>query len=272
MSELLLLRVLLLLSIIIAPLGTRAWVQPPRVWVRAYVAAVIAVALGLFLPVAALCVLWVCFCIVNAIVLLGPSMRGGDRVQNLRTPGTLVMFVPLVFSFIAATWLVGGANDLRILGYGPFFSYYAALHGNVLGWGFVGAIAASAKRAGPHRRTYLALVFVCLASFLMIAFGIDGLAVIKPIGVTGLTLALPLALVVFIVEARGQSRRAALAATLSLVALTVTMVLAWQNELGVAPGPVLGVRSLVAVHGVVNTLIVVPAFMLATRWLGDDVR
>ena len=256
MSELEVLRALLLVSVIVAPLGTRLLGELPSGWHVAHGVSVAAVGLGLFvLPWAS--TLWPVFCAANLAVFLW------SRRRTLLTLPALAGGVPLAFSLVAATWIVGGTNDLGILGYGPHFSFYAALHGNVLGWMLVGAIAALATREGPRQRLYAITVFVCFVSFLLVAIGIDQVRAIKPVGVAGLTLAIPLAQLAFLAEVR--SHRAAFAAGLvSFLGLVFTLVLAWQNELA-APtlGNVAGVRSMVSVHGVVNALVTAPAMMLA---------
>ncbi|MEZ4253665.1 MAG: YndJ family transporter [Polyangiales bacterium] len=226
----------------------------PRGWFAAYGLGVASVAGALFvLPW--LAVIWPVFCLGNlAWVLRGRLPRSLPEVAGA---------VPFAFSLVAATWIVGGTNDLQILGYGPHFSFYAALHGNVLGWMLVGALAALARREGS--RLYVAAVLVCFGSFLLVAVGIDVSATLKPIGVAGLTLAIPIAQLAFSVDARHD--RAALGAGLvSLVTLAFTLGLAWLNELGRPTlGPIGTVRAMVAVHGVLNVLVVGPAMLWAVH-------
>ncbi|MCA9612275.1 MAG: YndJ family transporter [Myxococcales bacterium] len=254
MTELALLQVLLLVSVGVAPLGTRLFVPLPRLWFVAYALGVAAVAGALFVwpPLA---VFWPLFCLGNLALVL--------RVRLPRSLPELAGAVPFAFSLVAATWIVGGTNDLQILGYGPHFSFYAALHGNVLGWMLVGALAALARREG--RRLYVAAVLTCFVSFLLVALGIDVWAPLKPIGVAGLTLAIPTAQLAFLADAR--SNRAAFAAgLLSLVGLVLTLTLAWLNELGLLTlGPLGSVRAMVAIHGVVNVLLVGPAMLWAVH-------
>ena len=265
MSELDMLRALVLVSVVVAPLVTRLLGELPRGWFVAYVLAVVSVAVGLFVePLLAFA--WPLFCAANFAAFLWP------RRSRVFTLATLAGSVPFAFSLVAATWIVGGTNDLGILGYGPHFSFYAALHGNVLGWMLVGAIAALTARERPRQRLYAAAVFVCFVSFLMVALGIDRLALLKPIGVAGLTIALPVAQLAFLREAWRTNRAAFAAGGVSVAALAFTLVLAWQNELAVLSlGTIGGIRAMVVVHGVVNTLIVGPA-MLAAVWLDSRAR
>jgi hypothetical protein len=265
MSELFLLRVLLLLAMAMGPLGTHrfSFAEPSRLRVGAHIGALACAALGLFTGAPILCVAWLLFCAVSfALFLRERVSRGG--VQSLRSLDVLVACVPFLFSNIAAVWLVGGSNDLRILGYDPAFSYYAALHGNVLGWILLGALAVLARARGPERAIYVACVLVCLVSFLSIAFGIDQLRALKPIGVVGLSLALPVAHLAFLRSVWSKNRSAFALGSVSLAALVFTMVLAWQNELAI-PGfvTVAGIRSMVSVHGTMNALVVAPCFLAA---------
>ncbi|MBK6696550.1 MAG: hypothetical protein IPG50_30825 [Myxococcales bacterium] len=199
MSELTLLRVLLLLAMAMGPLGTHRFffAEQSRLRVGAHVLALACAALGLFLDAPVLCGAWLLFCAGSFALFLG-ERASREGAAALRSPDVLAASVPFLFSNIAAVWLVGGANDLRILGYGTAFSYYAALHGNVLGWILVGALAGLAQRGGPERRVYLASVLVCLVSFLLLAFGIDQLRALKPLGVVGLSLALPASQLAFL--------------------------------------------------------------------------
>lgn len=260
MTELSLLRLLLLLSMAVAPLGTHRlfFAEPERLRAVAHVVALGLAAAGQFFGAPILCVAWLLFCAGSFALFLR------ERGASLRSPGGLAACVPFLFSNIAAVWLVGGANDLGILGYGPAFSYYAALHGNVLGWMLIGAMASLAERDGPHRRLHLAAVFVCLASFLLIALGIDQLRALKPIGVVGLTLAIPASQLAFLRAAWPRSKTAFALTCVSLAGLVFTMFLAWRNELGApAFGVVLDLRGMVVVHGVLNAVVVGPSFLLA---------
>ncbi len=256
MTELDVLRVLVVFSVVVAPLSSCLFYDLPRGWYVAYGLGVVAVTLGLF-AWPWFSVLWPAFCVGNGLMY----MRG--RWSKLLTVNGLAAAVPFAFSVVAATWIVGGTNDLGILGYGPHFSFYAALHGNVLGWMVVGAIAVLSTRH-PHQRLYAAAVFVCFASFLFIAFGIDRLALLKPIGVAGLSLAVPGAQLAFLRESWRNNNAAFVATLVSLLALAGTFVLAWQNELSTPSiGAIASIRSMVSVHGLVNALVVGPAFLWA---------
>jgi hypothetical protein len=259
MSELTLLRVLLLLSMAVGSLGThRVLLVRSRGLSAARVGALACAALGLFSPAPMLCVVWLLFCMASFALFLR------SRVASWRSPYVLSACVPFLFSNIAAVWLVGGANDLHILGYGAHFSYYAALHGNVLGWILIGALAILADREGPQRSIYVASVLACLVSFVLIALGIDQLRALKPIGVLGLSVALPVSQLVFLASVWRRNRPAFVCALVSFTGLVFTMVLAWRNELSMPVLPAaLGIRAMVSVHGVLNALVIAPCFLLA---------
>jgi hypothetical protein len=267
MSELDLLRALLLLSMALGPLGTHrhfsSHLPSPlrRLSVGAYLAALGCAAAGLFVPAPMLCGAWLLFCAGSFGVFV---LSKGLGSKGLRSPRTLAACVPFLFSNVAAVWLVSGANDLRLLGYGTHFSFYAALHGNVLGWIVIGALAVLVDGGETQREPYLLAVFVCFVSFLLIALGIDQLRWLKPIGVLGLSVALPLSQVAFLRGVWGRSRAAFALGAVSSLGLLFTMVLAWGNEVAVrVMDDVLGIRAIVSVHGVLNAVVVAPSFLLA---------
>ncbi|MDX2089160.1 MAG: hypothetical protein SFX73_14985 [Kofleriaceae bacterium] len=264
MTELSVLRVLLLASMALGPFATHRhfFAKRSRRWAAAHVGALVCAAVGLLAPAPILCVAWLVFCAASFALFL--RARGA----SLRSPRVLAACVPFLFSNVAAVWLVGGANDLQLLGYGAHFSYYAALHGNVLGWIMIGTLAVLADRDSPRRGVYLATVFACLVSFLLIAFGIDRLRVLKPVGVIGLTLALPVGQLAFLRDVWTRDRPAFVLGCISLAGLAVTMVLAWRNELALPVPFVAGIRGIVSVHGALNALVVAPCFLLAVALAG----
>ena len=134
----------------------------------------------------------------------------------------------------------------------------------MLGWILVGALAALAQRSAPQQRIYLASVLVCLVAFLAIAFGIDRLRWLEPIGVAGLSLALVAAQLTFLRSVWSKSRPAFVLGCISLAGLVVTMVLAWQNELSTPDAiGIAGIRGMVSVHGTLNAVGVAPCYLAA---------
>jgi len=244
---------------VMGPFATRClFAEASRLRAAAHLAAFVCAAAGLFAPWPALCVVWLVFCAANFVLFLR------SRAASLCSPPVLAACVPFVFSNIAAVWLVGGANDLHLLGYDPFFSCYAALHGNVVGWIVIGTLAALADRDSPQRGIYVTSVLVCLVSFLLIAFGIDQLRALKPIGVLGLSIALPISQLAFLRGVWSRNRPAFLLGCVNFAGLVFTMILAWRNELSTPVFEVVaGIRGMVSVHGVLNTAVVAPCFLLA---------
>ena len=59
------------------------------------------------------------------------------------------------------------------------------------------------------------------------------------------------------------ARRAFILGGVSFVGLAFTMVLAWRNELSMPVPDVESIRGMVSLHGVLNTLVVAPCFLLA---------
>lgn len=258
MTETDLLRGLLLLSLALAPLATHRFFLPPtRLSTTAHVLAFLCAAIGLF-SAPALCGVWLLYCAGSFAHYLWRHRT------SLASLNVLVGCIPFVFSNIAALWLVGGANDLGILGYGPTFSFYASAHGNVLGWMSVGSIAMLAAQERPHQKLYVTTALLCFASFLLVAVGIDGVSGAKRVGVVGLSVAIPVAQLVFLRSVWKSHRGAFALACASFVGLVFTFVLAWQYELGALSFPAFaGIRPMVALHGVVNGVVVAPCFLLA---------
>lgn len=257
-SELDLLRALLMVAIVAAPLVTsRFFLETTKLHdVLHGVAAPLAI-VALAFDVPSLSFAWPLFCVAAFLIFLH------QQFSRLRSVYELAKCVPFAFAIIGATWLASGVNDLGLLGYGEAFSFYAALHGHVLGWMMVGGIAFLANEADRFRRLYIVAVFACFASFLLVAFGIDGAPVIKPIGVTGIMLTVGASQALFLTGTWRTSRPAFLLGLLSLLGFAFTMTVAWQNELGSPPDVALGVRGMVSLHGVVNALVVAPGFVLA---------
>jgi hypothetical protein len=267
MSELDLLRVLLLVSMALGPLGThRHFLGLSPLHVAAHVVALGCAATGLLWPAPLLCVPWLLFTATS----FGLFLR--SRLASLGSPRVLAACVPFLFSNVAAVWLVSGSNDLHLLGYGMNFSFYAALHGNVLGWIVMGALAILVDKEDLESTPYLPALFICFASFLLIALGIDQLHALKKIGVVGLSVALPLAQLTFLRSVWGRDRAAFALGALSFAGLVFTMVLAWGNELALRLlDDVLGIRAIVSVHGVLNAIVIAPCFLLAVA-LAHPVR
>ncbi len=175
----------------------------------------------------------------------------------------VVSLVPFVFSAISAVWFIAADFDLKLLGYNRAWSLYAVLHGAVLGWLFVGCVAALAQRT-HHHHWYTWGTLLSLLLFMCIAVGIHAAPLVKRTGVIGLTALVPALIARFVIDARGASRRWAL---LSLGAVVASMALAVMNEFWplAFPREVLGAPTMVIVHGALNVVVTAPSFSVAVH-------
>lgn len=267
MTEGVLLHGLVLCTFIVAPRATsRLFLGRSRRYDLAHGLALLGlfVSAALDLPQAAF--VWPLFCALGVVLHL---RNEGRRVFSLLG---VARGLPFVFSLVSATWFVAGRNDLQLLGYPPTWSFYAALHGSVLGWLVVGCTAHLASRTAD-RGLYLWSCLLSLPLFLFVAFGIDGVAHLKRIGAIGLSLIVPLVIGRFTLELRKRARVPFLVALVSFLGVIVTMTLALLNEFWSGfPRSVFEMPTMVLVHGCVNALIVAPAYALATALDQDGVR
>jgi hypothetical protein len=264
MTEAVLLHGLVLGTFIVAPRATsRLLLRPSKGYDTAHAVAlcVLVVSAALDLPQAA--VIWPLFCAFGVVLHLRDE---GRRVFSLLG---VARGIPFVFSLVSATWFVAARNDLQLLGYPPSWSFYAALHGSVLGWLVIGCTAHLASRS-TTRGLYLWSCLVSLPLFLFVALGIDGVAHLKRIGAVGLSLLIPLVIGRFALELRRRSRAAFRLAVASVVAAVGTMVLALFNEFWSGfPRILLGMPTMVLLHGCVNALVVAPGYALAVALDGE---
>lgn len=254
------LHLLLLVAMVTAPLLTgRFLLVPSRIHDGLHGFAVLITAASLVFELPVLSASWMLFCLFSLAVFIKQNPRP-------RSLPALAQAVPFVFGIVGALWFVAGTNHLKLLGYGTAFSYYAALHSHVLGWILIGAIAVLAARADRFNIVFAGCVFAALGSFFLIAFGINGSPLMKLIGVVGLTLVLTTAQVLFLIECKGRPLAGAFA-TLSLIVSGLTLTLAWKHELTRLPTMgLLGVRSMVSVHGVLNGFVLAPCTILALHF------
>jgi hypothetical protein len=257
---------LLLFAFVLVPRLTNRWLlDSSRIHAGAHVVAVGVVVVAAIVGSGAGAVVWFAFCCFGAALYL---LHHRGRVLNLVG---MAAGVPLAFSVVSAVWFVAAKNDLRLLGYNEAFSMYAALHGSVLGWGFVGVVAALARQRGSP--TMSALCFVAFALFLCVAFGIDGVLVLKRVGVVGLSILVPGVIAQHAWTMRERRGPALWWALASLVAVVVTMGLAMANELWPAfPRGLAGLPTMVVVHGVLNAVVVLPTFAMSVRLSTDAGR
>jgi hypothetical protein len=162
-----------------------------------------------------------------------------------------------LFSLISATWFFAGSNDLHLLGFDKAWSFYAALHGLFLGWMFVGCLAFLS--ATSKNKIYLWSCYLVLACFLLVAFGINGVPIIKRVGLILLSLLIPLVIARYFFEQRNRTSRIFL--TVSLLGICFSMALAIMNEFWPEfPRVLFGIPTMVLAHGFLNAVVVVPCF------------
>jgi hypothetical protein len=259
MTELDLLHLLLLCALVVAPRMTdRLFLQRSKIYSAAHAVALVILIVGAALNVRATAAVWPLFCALG----LGLHLRNqGGRVLSARGVASCI---PFVFSLVSATWLVAGSNDLQLLGYDRVWSYYAALHGAVLGWLFVGCTAYLATR---HGGLYLWACYLSLPLFLLVAFGIDGIPNLKRVGAVGLSLLVPIVIGRYALDARGRARRSFRFALVSFFGVVAAMALALGNELWTRfPRVVFALPTMVLFHGCLNALLVAPGFYSAIAY------
>lgn len=185
-SEIRLLEVLLFFSFVLAPrMANRYFLRGSKSYSKIHKITLLVLFLGALAGLPAVTFTWLLFCLYGLWVFVR------NERASLFSIGGVASSIPFVFSVISALWFAAGSNDLRLLGYDRAWSFYAALHGVVLGWLFVGCMAQVAKRMGLFYLVSCCLAFVL---FLCVAFGIDGVPVIKQIGVVGFSILVPLSI------------------------------------------------------------------------------
>ncbi len=241
----------------------RLFLSDSVLYANAHKISLVVLLLGSYLNMNFLAAAWPLFC------AFGFSIYLKNESKTLFSAVGLASCIPFVFSLISSVWFVAGVNDLHLLGYDRAWSFYAAIHGSFLGWLFVGCLAHLSRRASASR-VYLWSCFLSLVFFLFIAFGINGVPFIKPIGVVGFSVLVPFAIGHYAFEKTQKPRASRVLALVSLAAIASSMTLAVLNEFwpGV-PRVVLGFPMMVLVHGSLNAIIAVPCFFFAI-WFERD--
>ena len=254
---------LLAVAFIIGPAMTyRYFLNSSRAYFYGYVLAVIGLVVGYVSSHFELYIAW------NLLCAFSLALYFKQRMSKLVELPTLAQAVPVLFSNVAAVWLFAGSNDLYLLGYNTEWSYYAALHGNFLGWQLVGVVVLMARAFSDKiAMIYYLSAFVFLICFLLIAFGIDGVPYIKRVGVIGISTISPL-LMGYYVFSHWQNRGLSFyLSSLGLLVLLVTLYLAGIHQLGLLTTLRLaGVPTMVLLHGLLNGLLVLPCLYMAIRF------
>lgn len=249
-----LLHALVLWTFVLAPRMTRRLLLGgSQIYGVTHVFALLVLVISLATDLPWLAVVWPLFCAFGFFLLLK-----NEGVRLLSSRGA-VRSLPFAFSLVSATWFVAARSDLHLLGYDRAWSYSASLHGSVLGWLVIGCTAHLAARGSG--RLYLAACYVSLPLFLCVAFGIDGVAHVKRIGAVSLSVLVPLVIGRYALDVRGRAKTSFRLALVSFLAVIVSMTLALLNELWTSfPRVLLGMPTMVVVHGCLNAVVVAPGF------------
>ncbi|HYX36303.1 MAG TPA: hypothetical protein VE954_24630 [Oligoflexus sp.] len=260
MTELTLLILLLCVAFVLAPVMTnRFFLNDSRVYADVHKVSLIILLIGPALNSNHSAVVWLVFCAFGFLLYLKKEYKTIFSIQGMAS------CFPFVFSLISAVWFVSGVIDLRLLGYDRTWSLYAALHGIFLGWLFIGCLAFLSKRPIPYKG-YLWGCYLCFIFFLLVAFGIDGVASIKRIGVVGLSLIVPFLIGIYAFNLKKGHKLSFLFAMLSLCSIIISMTLAILNEFWTGfPRFAFGIPIMVLAHGLMNSIFAVPCFFLAIR-------
>lgn len=215
------------------------------------------IAIGMIANFSAVAFVWPLFCVYGLFLFL---LKEREALKSNPLP-----LVPFVFSLISAVWFVAATNDLHLLGYDVVWSYYAALHGSILGWLFLGLLAYISNQP----KSSVIYAWACaggLLLFLCVAFGIYRVPVLKTIGVIGFSILVPGSIFQYVRELKGRSKLSRALSIVSLIGILVSMALALWNQFGtISPSVILGIPTMIVAHGMLNALIVVPFFYLALR-------
>ena len=256
-TELDFLNVLIMVSFVLAPIVTNILLlQNSKSYGIGHVLSLGVVIIGFLLDMTILFFIWPIFCVFGLFLQLK------NRRNDLFSLKSIASFIPFVFSIIASIWFVSGSNDYHLLGYDKHWSLYAALHGNYLGWLFVGCLVSASSSNRPKHPWFTLGCYLSLVLFLMVSFGINGFPLLKDVGVIGLALVVPFFIGLHAFTTK--HRISKFLSGLGLLGILFTMSLAVINEFAVLKPPLfLEVRSMVSLHGVVNALVVIPFFCLA---------
>lgn len=256
MAELIILDFFLGVAFVLAPLFTKKFfLNDSKTYSDAHKTALIILLAGAIFHLDQSAWAWPLFCV------FGFSLYLKNEFKTIFSVKGLASCIPFVFSLISAVWFMSGVLDLHLLGYDRAWSFYAALHGAFLGWMFVGGLVVLSKRSGAAN-LYLAGCFICLIGFLLVAFGIDGVPVIKRLGVVALSLTVPFLIGLFAFESKNRAAR--IFSSLSLGAIAISVGLALLNEFWANfPKVTYGLPTMVLAHGFLNAVFAIPFFGLA---------
>lgn len=241
------------IAFILGPLANNRFILQSQIYSHLHIPAFLCAFFCLVFKWSFLSFIWFGYCIYGVIAFIVKNK------SNLFSINTTLGLIPLVFSNTAAVWFVAGSNDFQMLGYNVNWSYYAALHGNFLGWIFTACLVYLAQKEF-HLSYKFGGIFI-LISFLMIALGIDGVPYLKRLGLLSLTVLIPMYILIFILNTKSPSK---IYAIISFLGILITMGFAIGHEFSIlSTDTFLGARSMITIHGSINALISIPMFYIA---------
>ena len=257
----------LVIGVVLGPICFYRWfLNKSRTYLIAHLVSLMILLIGTSLEAGALVFIWPLFCGFGLLLYLNIHRK------NLFSISRLATLIPFVFSIIASVWLVAAENDLGLLGYNKAWSLYASLHGHFLGWIFVAGLAKLSLHKDSSQRLYTVGCFICLVSFLLIAFGIDGVPYIKRIGVVALSLLIPVVLLRIKSHLGPQKivARWALAFCFSGILLSLGLAVVYEFGRPLIAPVMIQAPVMVSTHGLINALLVIPAFVVAIDFYSKD--
>lgn len=263
-NELSLIYLFISVAFLLAPRMTaHFFLNHSQVYIRFHILALSLLILGGILDLTWMAAIWPMFCVFGFILYLRQ-----ERWNIFSTLG-LACCIPFVFSLISSVWFFSGANDLKLLGYNKTWSYYATLHGSMIGWLFVGCLAYISKGEKPPRANLIGC-YLCFFLFLLVAFGINGVPYFKSVGVVGFTILIPSLIWNFTFNFKKERELSKYFALASLLSIIVSMSLAFLYEFWQGlPKLAFGMPLMTLTHGTINAILTVPCFYFAIRFATD---
>lgn len=253
LEEASLLKLYLSVAFIAAPQVTNSFFIRSKLLSIVHLTVAVIVIFAIYSDQKALSYCWPIFCLIHLVFYF-----------KLGTKSKTTNLIPFFFSFVASIWVIAGTNNYYLLGYDQNWSYYAALHGHFLGWIFFGCLAFLEQNSQRFKGFYRTATYIGVALFLLVAFGINGIPIIKAIGAIGLCILIPTTVALFCIESKNSMAKILGQTTFALV--LTSMTLAFLKELALLPYiELLGARLMVSLHGLINSIFVPILFFLAIR-------
>ncbi|WP_167836858.1 thiol-disulfide oxidoreductase DCC family protein [Leptospira ryugenii] len=261
MEEFLLLQCFLFVGFILAPIATNQFLlQNNRSYSDAHKISICFLFIGHYFSVQYLALVWPLFC------GYGFYLYCRTPVLNKFSAEWLVLALPFLFSFLSASWYVADALGLKLLGYDQRWSYYASLHSIYLGWIFLICIGYLSNFKSKFLYQFYSLF--AILCFLLVALGMEGIPLMKPIAVFGLTLSLPLLFLLISIQLKGRGRKSLLFSSISFVAICTSMALVISHEFFPGfPNIAFGISLMGLTLGLLNALIAITCLYLSIHFV-----